>query len=193
MNTKRHSKYTKTIILALTGLVVVVLAYGCLAYFRGWLPFSRATSTSDPNTGINKVSYDPATKDQTNAGSQAKDNSSSQVNEATVERDQANGQSTATQTTQSVDVLITSANYSNGILKIRAMISTIDASGTCMLTLSRPGASDITKTAPTQTMGSYTTCQGFDVSEVIAGTWQAKVQYQGSLNRSGSAQKEVTV
>lgn len=188
---KNHSRRTPLLIIA--GLVVVALVYVGLAYLNSWPPFHKAVEDTDSTSAVNEVDYTPPTNNQVKAGEQAKKEAETRVNEATVERDKAAGNIPESSEPQNIDVLITSANYSGGVLSLRTMISTIDGDGTCTLTLSKSGASDITQTANTQTMGSYSTCAGFDVSGLSSGRWQATVKYSGSQNRSGSYQQEVSV
>lgn len=86
-------------------------------------------------------------------------------------------------------VQITSAAISNDTLRVRVAIQTIDSDGNCTLTLSKPNQASIIKKVKTQTMGSYTTCQGFDVdtSNLSAGNWTIDIKYQGSKDRQGTA------
>ena len=160
---------------------------------NSWPPFHNILNDSDSGSAVNEVDYTPPTNSQVKAGEHAKKEAESRVNEATVERDKATGNLPESSEAQSIDVLITSANYSGGVLSIRTMISTIDADGTCTLSLSKSGTSEVTQTARTQTMGSYTTCAGFDVGGLSSGKWQATIKYVGSQNRSGSYKKEVSI
>ena len=195
INNQRKRNYKKKHIIVVIALVFVLGGYLGLAKFNSWYPFGKQSSSSaDSSDDISKIDYNPATDDQIKAGEEAKKSFSDRVTEATVEREAATGQTTPTPSeAQNVDVLITSSNYSGGILSIRTMISTIDANGSCTLSLSKAGESTVTRTAPTQTMGSYTTCQGFDIEGLNAGKWQVSVKYNGSQNRTGSYKKEVAI
>ena len=133
----------------------------------------KSTESSSPTaTGTNQ---EPATEDQQAAGDQAK--------EDFIKNNDNTSPSSATITISSV-----SANAEN--LAIRTMITAIDDSGTCTLTMTSNGKETITQTVGTQSLGSYSVCKGFNIDKSLIGnaTWKAKIVYKGLAGEASTEQ-----
>lgn len=185
MKLSTKKPFPKKILVA--GGAVIVLIATALTYvyaLQGNL-FGWQSTKSTPTTTGSKISYEPATPEQQQAGATAKTGSSDTPAAPT---------STPASTLRDVQVTITAANQNGSILQIRALIGAVENTGTCTLVLSREGQSSVTKTAGTQALSSTSTCQGFDVptSELSPGTWQALITYTSST-LTGSAAKSIPV
>ncbi len=194
-NKKRFSK--KLIVTA--GLVALFIA-GSLTYvyalggnLLGW----QAPNSSPSDN--NKINYGPATSEQQKSGSKIKsDSTNNQQDPAKPATNQSDTPPAPTPTPdsakKSVQVTITAANQNGSILQIRTQIDAVENTGKCTLTLTKSGASTVTKTAGTQAYASISTCQGFDIpmSELSAGTWQALINFDSST-LTGSATKTITL
>ena len=90
---------------------------------------------------------------------------------------------------------ITYADISEDKLIIRVNIDQlVGENGTCVLTLSRAGYKDITKSVNTMDNPSSSTCQGFDVPlrEIYSGIWQVKIELSAG-GKLGAITGEVNV
>jgi len=90
---------------------------------------------------------------------------------------------------------ITRAEQSGSNIRVSAILTNA-SSGTCLLTLRKNGAADITKTVPITVGPSYYTCNGFLVprSEIPSGgEWQATVTHQLNGKSTTSDTKTITV
>lgn len=172
---KKSPQYLR---LTIAVLVVVALISGAL-WFMSQQNKSKSPTVKQPNT----VNYDAPTSDQIQATTDTKAPSS----------DTSNSSTTASQAA-SVSVNISSTSISDGILHIRTVVNSV-TSGTCTLTLSRTGASAISKDADLQALSTYSTCQGFDVPVGILtpGKWTASVSVKTSGSATGNASREVII
>lgn len=181
-NMKHRSKKTTLVLLLSTAILLLAVAAALYHYKRG--PFT--VKTTDNPVGIN---YTAPTKDQVNSGVAAKEDFNTRPTEA------SQNTTTPTQGDQSttVSTVISSSNITANTLSVRTIIQVIDNAGNCTLTLSKSGEQSVSQTAATQTMGSYTTCKGFDIdtSQLARGEWQITVAYRGSANQLGNATKAV--
>lgn len=181
--TKNNNHKTRNII-ALSTLVVALAMGGFYAYSK----YSDVNTTDQQSGSTNKVNYDKATKEQQDAGSTIKKDS------VTGGSDNQVPPTAPGNTKKNIQVTITAANQNGSTLQIRALISAVEDTGTCTLTLTQPGKTAVTKTASTQALASASTCKGFDVptSELSTGTWQALINYD-SPALIGSATKTITL
>lgn len=168
----------------LTGLVVAGMYHYQIGIFQ-------------PNETLteNQIDLQRPTDKQIDAGTLAKNDFSSRPTEASQERAAANGETLPSSENESVQTIISSSNMNGVTLSVRSIIQTIDSSGECILTLSKAGSQSISKKAGTNTIGSYSTCAGFDIdtSTLSKGEWEIKLVYSGSQGQSGSATKKVTL
>lgn len=187
MKIKSTSSKNKFIIPAIALLVLAAISVGLLYYYKVG-PFASK------GAGQDAVNYKKPTKEQVDAGTSAKKDFESRTTEASHERQAANGEQPASQAGQ-VSTIISSANMNGATLGVRTILQTIDSSGSCKLTLSKTGEQSLVKTAGTQTMGSYSSCQGFDIdtTSLAKGDWQLQLTYTGSAGQTGSASKVVTI
>jgi hypothetical protein len=190
MNIKTTGSKKKLLLPFIGILVVSGLALLAMHHYQFGL-FQPKTTANDQ-----KIDLQKPTEDQVTAGTSAKEEFSSRSTEASQERQAANGSgSTATNQDNTVQTIISSSNVNGNTLSVRSIIQTIDGSGTCNLVFSKSGSQSINNTAGTQTMGSYTTCKGFDIdiTGFTKGDWEIKLTYKGSNNQSGYASKMVTL
>lgn len=189
MKIKAQSKSRLKYPAIIAGAVVIALLgwlYYCYHYQVG--PFQQSGSFEEKQVDLQKPS-----ETQVDAGTTAKTDFEKRTTEASQERQNANGPAPTTNTSETVQTLISSSNVNGSTLSVRSIIQTIDGSGNCTITLSKTGSPDVTKTAGTNTMGSYSTCAGFDIdiSALAKGDWTIKLVYTGSAGQSGTATKPV--
>lgn len=186
--TRNIRKKVIAIILALT--LLGVGGYTLLAYLRNYWPFAKDTSIYTQPA----VNYDQPSAQQTDAGKKSKDEFLDKQTEASQQQAAATGQ-TQTPAAETVALQIPTRNLSSSSTTISSIIDVIDSSGMCTLTMTKVGASTISATATTQTMGSYSTCKDFKMilSNVPKGEWQASLEYKGSAGQSGRATKVITL
>ena len=173
---KNKNSNPRLLLIIITSVILALgLAAGVYAYYaRTQTDQPKSTETTN-NDGVN---YDKPTEAQQQAGNDAKED--------------AIKESETPSTVSSIS--ITSVNQANGIIQIRTALTGLDDEGICTLTLSMSGTTDVMKTAGTQTLGSYSVCQGFDIptSELQSGIWQIKITYTG-LGQTSIATSKVEV
>lgn len=177
----------KKVITVLSVLLVLAVAAG--AYY--WYSSQSRTTIDRPE---NTVDYSKPSDVQRQAGQDAKKDFENREAESSRQQERSKDTNTPTTTASNVQLQITSANITNQQLSVRVIIQTIDADGSCSVTLAK-GESQIMRKAGTQTMGSYSTCKGFDIDMggLASGEWMVKVNYAGSEQRSGEATSKVTL
>lgn len=173
--------------LIVTSAVAALLLAGLLTYVYAFdgdiLGWNNGNKSGDGSTDLNKP-----TDEQKAAGDRAKQDT---VNDT---KPNSNNSDTPSQPTapqpgsskSTVDVIVTAKSSS----QLRVLISDVDNSGTCTLTLTQ-GSQTVTKTSGTQAQSSSSTCKGFDF-QLSSGSWQAVVKYEGS-NAVGSATTTIQV
>ena len=188
MRIKKSNKSTTTKKVLIIGGIIIVLVAIPLTYvyaFNGNLFGWQKPTTQNTDTDQRFVNYEPATPEQQKAGTTIKSGSTdtSPAPTAIPGSDKKN-----------VQITITAANQNKSALQIRTMISAIENTGVCTLTLTSTGKPTVTKTANSQALASTSTCQGFDIpiSELSFGTWQAVVEYN-STALTGSANQDIVV
>jgi hypothetical protein len=184
INKKRFPK--KIVAICIVVLLLVIASALTYVYaFNGNLLGWKKSATQNINNDQNSVNSDPATPEQQKAGTTIKSGSSDTPPAPTAipGSDKKN-----------VQITITAANQNESTLQIRTLISAVDNTGICTLTLTSVGKTTVTKTANSQALASTSTCQGFDVlvSELSVGTWHAVIEY-GSTLLVGSANQDIVV
>lgn len=173
-----------------TAIALAVVIIGSLIYFVGVKP---RLSPSSGNTEINS----PATPEQKEAGNTIKEDS---IEEGSATKPgTSNTDQTPTPTDQEsgktkIELSITAANQSGGVLQIRSLLNAIVNSGVCTLSLTGPSDQVITKTAEVQALSSTSTCKGFDIpiSELTTGEWRISLHFENTTSIADTT-KTITV
>ena len=179
-----QKKHTRKIIIPAIGVLLIssialIYVYAFKGNILGW----KASYTT---TNSNNVDYEPATIEQKQAGSQVKTGSNSDTPSAPTVIQGSNK--------KSVQMTITAVNQNGSTLQIRSLISAVENTGVCTLTLTSADKPTVTKTANSQALASTSTCQGFDIStsELSAGTWHAVIEYS-SASLTGSTAQDIVI
>lgn len=180
---KRFSAKHIVIACALSALTASPLIY--VYAFNGNLFGWRKTHNSSSNNlmhNADNIDYDPATKEQQDAGNTIKSSGSGDIPPTPTVIPGSDK--------KNVQLTITSANQNESNLQIRALISAVENDGVCTLTLSSAGETTVSKTAGIQAMATVSTCKGFDipVPELAVGKWHILVEYSSETLTGSSAQ-----
>lgn len=180
MNINKTQTKSRIVILAILGITVVG-CLACLYHFKLW-PFT-STENTDRDRPVNSVDYTPPTDSQQDIGNEAK----KRFNDRQV---QSNNSDPVNPTDTTVQ--ISSSQINNGTLQVRTVLSVIDESGTCTLRLTKDDSEPTITSASTKAMGSYSTCQGFDIdmSGRPFGIWKVDIEYTG-IGQSGTTTREI--
>lgn len=178
--TSTFSKKTKLITGAFS-LLALLLVFGGFSYFNHNDDLPR--DDKGTKRGLNDIDYGPPTKEQQDAGGDTGKAGSDPLPNPTP---QESGKSI-------VDVTITIDQNDGSNLKIRSLISAIDNSGSCTLTLTQNGT-NVQKKADVQALSSSSTCKGFSVplSELSPGRWQLVLQFEND-SLMGTAKQVVEI
>jgi hypothetical protein len=188
MQIKNIKKSNRTKKILIIGCIILMLSAIPLIYvyvFNGNLFGWKKPTTVDTNNNQNSINYGPATPEQQKAGTELKSGSTDKPVEPT---------SIPGSDKKNVQVSITSLNQNESALQIRSLISAVEGTGVCTLTLTSNGKPTVTKTSNSQALASTSTCQGFDipVSELPAGTWHVVIEYASST-LTGSAIQDIVI
>jgi hypothetical protein len=182
-----HKSTTTKKVLIISGVIIVLIAIPVtyVYAFNGSLFGWQKPTTEIINHDQKSVNYEPATPEQQKAGTTIKSGSTDTPPAPTVipGSDKKN-----------VQITITAANQNESTLQIRTLISAVEGTGVCTLTLTSAGKPTVTKTSDSQALASISTCQGFDIpiSELPVGTWHAVIDYS-STALTGSANQDIVV
>lgn len=170
INKNKPSHRKIKIILAI--VLAIALVSGAILYF-----YLRNSSQNSPTSAnpdkINSVDYDKATKEQRDAGEAAK--------KAAIESEEGKNTTDPMASDGAPAISISSVGQDGGILSIRTMINSVATGGTCRLELARVNSQTVVvREASTRLLGSYSVCEGFDVStgDLEKGDWKISVTYQ---------------
>lgn len=169
-------------------VVFAYLYFGKGSLF-GWSPF---------NHGSGSINYAPPTKEEKQAGEDAKKQTitNNPPNNSTTKPDtqQNTSNSGTTEPSKAPNITITAANQNGSTLQVRTLIEQVTNQGQCTLTLSQNGNTPITNTADVQPLANSSTCKGFniDVSSLATGKWTLAVTYQINGQKS-SASQDITL
>lgn len=174
MKSVRKNKSKLPIIIGCILAALIVLAAG---YYLYGLQQNSAHDTSSSSS----VDEEPATIDQSSAGSDIK--------KQALEQDAA--EQDATKTTTSVEIL--PPTVSTNSVRIQSTIQDVSNTGTCTLTLTKDAVTK-TYTAEVQALSSYSTCKGFTIptSDLSSGTWAVAVNYTNGTT-VGNATSEISL
>lgn len=167
---------SKLPIIAWTAITVLLLGVG------GYYAFSMLQKPSNDAPASSSIDAEPATNDQSSAGSDIK--------KQALEQDTASSDSTDT-TDVTVEILPPTKNTDT--VRIQATIQAVSNTGTCTLTLTKDDSVK-TYSAGVQALSSYSTCKGFTVplSDLSSGTWAITIRYSDG-SASGTAASEVSI
>lgn len=179
----------KKLLAAVAAVVILAAGAGAIYYYYASQQKEKVQTIELP-----KVDYSTPTNEQKSASSQAKKEFEDKQTEASQQQAAATGQ-TQTTTPTTVGVQVPTRSLTTSSTTVSSIISTIDNAGTCTLTLTKSGASKITASSSTQTMGSYSTCKdfGLNLTNTPKGDWQATLEYAGSAGQSGKVTKVITL
>ena len=150
-------------------ILLVLIGFG--AVFALYTQRINNQTTTTTPTSQSKIDYNPPTQEQINSvntkgSGTSSDNTSKQNNQ-----DQTN--------TDNTNLTITSAIQNGSILHITTLIQSVSSTGTCTMTMSQSGSSDITQTVDTQALASSSTCKGFNVTTSgMSGQWTLNIVYK---------------
>jgi hypothetical protein len=179
---KKHSR--KRLLISLSVGVLLIAGAGIpLAYH-----LHKKDGSQTGNSGVNQVNYGAPKKEDRAQTSNSKD---------AVARKPANpeGKPEPTQPTVPVSATITQALQQDATITIRALVNGAN-SGTCQLTLSQSGQTDITRSAAVGVQANYAICQGFDLPTSdfpTSGNWTLSIVIQTSGSTSSPAQRSIQV
>lgn len=186
---RKYNHKKRNVIIAVIGAVFVVLLFATLyihhnqSNILGWYPFGA------PKNG--SINYGPATNEEVNAGTNTKsDTVNGSDNSDSSNTTKPGNEQTTPATGEGVDkstvgLRITHKNQDTTNLNIGTLILALTSTGTCTLTLSKPGSTDIVQTSGTQASSSSSTCTGFRVplSQMVAGTWTINLSFSDTNNK----------
>lgn len=173
------------IMLAIIGSFVYVYAFNGSIF--GW---NNKSAESDKIS----TNYEKPTKEQKDAGDEAKKNTVEGEKPNSNNTDRPQSPTSPTDNGKSnTDVIFTAASQNGDLLQMRVLISAVENSGSCTLTLTNADRV-ITKTSEVQAQSNTSTCKGFDVAtnELSTGSWAARVVYT-SPSSTGSATKNIEI
>ncbi len=178
---KQSSLKSKKVVIPLLILLVALVTAG--AFFAiNYNNDQNAAKISKKDRGINSIDYGAPTKEQQDAGNDTDpDNPGS--DRPLPPRPQEDGKSL-------VDMSITSANNDGSSFKVGTLISVVDDSGKCTLTLSK-GAEKVVKEVGVQALPSSSTCKGFTIpmSELSKGEWTLAIRFENETLTGTATQK----
>lgn len=187
--TPRYQR-NKIIIFGALLVLALLVAYACVAYYKGLPPFSdRNNIYTESSRRENDINREPATDDQKRAGEKQKE--STAPPDVDIEENDTEGNEQAPGS--DFAVTLTALNQTGDNVQIRTLINKVSTSGTCTLTLTK-GNSVIERQSQVAALPSSSTCKGFDIplEELSEGDWQVAVTVNISGNIS-SASKTLTV
>lgn len=188
INKTHHHLSKKTLIIG----VVIATCFGLAAAIYV-LATNQNTTKQNSSNGLNVIDYGSSTNDQQKNGEAikgaAKGSGSTGGSDQTPTPTVIQGS-----TKKNVQLLISAANQNGAILQVRTLISAVENTGVCTLSLSKEGQTTVTKTAGSQALSSNSTCLGFDIpiSELSIGVWQLTIEYSSS-NLVGSVTKNISI
>ncbi len=185
MRIKKQRKVNTKLVIISSLAAALVLGAGVFAWFSPSVPFFGVTHGEDKPE--NTVDYNKPTSDQKETGDIIKEEFVKNNYEDSDEKEESSSQS-------AVNISFSSVSQLPDKLSVRTILETTKTGGSCQLELTR-GESRVLKTAAVQSMGSYSTCQGFDVplNELNSGDWQMVLMYTDANGLNSTAKRQVTV
>jgi len=189
MSKKKNTTRQKTF-KTLSIVVLFVLAIGCgyILYVRQHKQTQSTVSTTTQARPQNTVDYSPGTPEDNKASDKAKDTNTSDGTLDDTRYESAD-----------YSVTITGANVDNSqkVVRVGTLVDGTD-SGSCKLTISKPGQRDVTATNNVSLQGNTYSCPVFAIpfSEFpVSGEWSVSVAViKGNRQASASWQgKAITI
>ena len=182
-------KRTKKIIIIIIVSLVALTAAAGFWYAKKRHNAPTQQDASSNTRDVNSVDYSApnTTNDKTVESDKDKTSKDEQAQNG-------NSSSGTTPEQQTLGASITAATQDGDMVFIRATANGA-TSGTCTLTLSKDGATTITRTAVLAAQANYVICQGFNLQTSdfsSAGSWKAIVKIE-SNGASAQAEKELTI
>lgn len=181
----------KTIII-LALLLLLLISGAFLVYNKYYAP--QDAPTTRPN---NTVDYNPPTEAEKKEALEKKKEIIEGDNPPATTPTAPSSPSTPAPTKKDTGVVISQAsqNSDGGPLEIKAFATQKEETGTCTVTLTKAGATTVTKQASSAILSSYNVCQGFTINASefsTAGDWSLQLQFE-STNYKGSVTQTVTI
>lgn len=177
---KTRSKYILLAIAVLVAISIVLFALEAIGVTNFY------QKTSDTNSEVNKVNYNPPTEDERKTGDKQK--------EETVQ-EEANRNSPPEQNKSSANVVISDAAQYENVVEVRSYVSNHYEDGTCTFKLVQ-GGQVVEKTTQAYRDVSTTICNNplFNRSQFPSpGNWQITVTYSSAGAQGISEPKTVTI
>ena len=168
-------------------VIATLLLIGSLAGGIAW--YSHTRKQADGNSSKSSENSKNASSDERKQQESATDTKEQTVNEDVNKPDSSENSAQD----DSLNVSLTASGKDASVYRLRYLIEQTLANGTCTLTLTK-GSQTLSRSAPTQSLPSSSTCQGFDIdmNELSAGTWQAELTVE-SDNRRGKSTNTITI
>ena len=173
---------------AVTAILVIVILAACGILW--WFLIGKSQiSNARKNTDVN---YGKPSHEQKQAGDQIK---------AEARQTKTGGSDQPSAPTpipnsnqQQVGVTITAAQPSGSQYLVRTVINAVSSTGTCTLTMEKPGSPTVTMSTGTQPLASTSTCKGFNVplSSLSSGTWNLSIKFSDG-NLVGGVSTQVSI
>ena len=167
-------------LLLITGVLFGLEKTNVINLYHSSTPEQTPTTEQRP---VNQVDYSPA----------------STTDNEDINKQKESGQTTtAPAPTNDLNVVLTAKDQSGPSkpLEVRTVITPLTTSGICTLTLSKSGASSITKTVALVDQGSYSTCENLDISAdqfSTSGTWNLSLVVTGPNSARGETTASVEI
>ena len=176
---KSDNKKTLLLIVPIVIILALLLIYADRVKIKEFVTKDKDTglavsSTGEANKkGINRVDYSP---------------SSPSDNDTINNQKNAADQNTDKPVNSALNATITNTRVVNSLAQVSVLISGT-TSGTCSLTMSKSGASNVLKSVLITIKGSITTCEDFNipVSGLTAGNWTVNVVLISGQTKSNPA------
>lgn len=164
-------------------VIIIVVSAATVAGVLGWYVFSHSQDKTDQTT--------EQTSEQSRTQSTPRnttDKDDAQVNDA-VQADQPQQPGASETSRQKVNVVITSAQASNGTVNASGFVSNIvEAGGICTYVFTKAD-SVVRKSSDTLQNASSTTCKSvsFSSAELESGDWTVSLEYRSSTSEGSSS------
>lgn len=179
---KNTIKPIKKVFIVVSIVIALAAIYTATAYALKVWPFNTSSQKIEENSSHTPTEQQPDSTNTATDNNQVNDSKSNAIKDTPSSSSSASPKSIVT---------ITAANQDKqaDLLRIRTLISGVEGSGTCNLTLTKE-TSVITATSGIQAGPSSSTCQGFDISisnQLSVGTWDIEIVVNaGSIQTSAT-------
>jgi hypothetical protein len=174
---KIHKKQKKSLVIGILLIIFVLATASLFVYWNGRnAPADNSIDTAKTSTRSD-IDYSPPTEEQVNGGESAK-------------KDLADQDSTTP--SGELQVELSAFKKADGKIHVTANIQgLVTSDGNCELSVKK--GSDIKKQqSGIAAVTDYSTCKGFDVTDLSSGLWQIQINIT-SGNKSGSSSTDIEV